>query len=99
MSLDVEQRVRERAYAIWLEQGCPEGRDGDHWLQAERDIRLPAEPGIAAQAELSTSPAPEVKAPRKTARKTKAEPAAVTPTSDQTPKPRKPRTRSKTVPA
>jgi Protein of unknown function (DUF2934) len=27
---NVEQRIRERAYRIWLEEGCPEGREKDH---------------------------------------------------------------------
>lgn len=29
--------VRGRAYAIWETEGKPEGRDLDHWLQAERE--------------------------------------------------------------
>jgi hypothetical protein len=35
-----EQRIRERAYFIWLEEGQPEGRDKEHIEQAERDIDL-----------------------------------------------------------
>jgi len=88
MSVDVEQRIRDRAYAIWLEQGCPEGRDGDHWLQAERDI--------AAKAESVAVPA--TKAPRKSVKKAKAEPAAVASAPADAPKARKPRV-PKTVPA
>ena len=26
--------VRERAYFIWLHEGCPEGRAQDHWRSA-----------------------------------------------------------------
>jgi hypothetical protein len=33
-----EDRVRERAYLIWIEEGSPHGRDLDHWLQAEWEI-------------------------------------------------------------
>ena len=33
-----EQRIRERAYQIWLDQGQPEGRDKEHWHQAETQI-------------------------------------------------------------
>ena len=33
-----EQAIRERAYAIWQEEGRPEGRDVDHWLRAEDEI-------------------------------------------------------------
>lgn len=32
------QRVRERAYEIWKNAGCPEGRSAEHWLQAEAEI-------------------------------------------------------------
>jgi Protein of unknown function (DUF2934) len=33
-----EQVIRERAYAIWEEEGRPRGRDLDHWLRAETEI-------------------------------------------------------------
>ena len=33
-------RVAARAYAIWLEAGQPEGRDMEHWLEAERQLGL-----------------------------------------------------------
>ena len=29
-----ERRVRERAYFLWLEQGCPEDRALEHWMLA-----------------------------------------------------------------
>jgi hypothetical protein len=28
---DLEQRIRERAFRIWLDEGRPEGRDKIHW--------------------------------------------------------------------
>ena len=34
---DVEQRIRERAFYIWIEQGQPEGKDREHWQQAESE--------------------------------------------------------------
>ena len=34
------QQITERARAIWQAEGCPEGRDFDHWLQAERELTL-----------------------------------------------------------
>ncbi|MCG5241742.1 DUF2934 domain-containing protein [Azospirillum doebereinerae] len=94
MSVDVEQRIRDRAYTIWLEQGCPHGQDGDHWLQAERDVAATVTlVGIPAE-----TAAPAVKAPRKSAKKAvEAEPVA--PVVSEAPvKARKPRAR-KTVPA
>lgn len=38
------ERIAERAYQIWLENGCPSGHDRDHWLQAERELGA-ARPG------------------------------------------------------
>jgi hypothetical protein len=37
-TLETSCRIRERAYRIWIERGCPEGRDLEHWLLAERDL-------------------------------------------------------------
>jgi hypothetical protein len=36
--LERRQRIRERAHEIWIECGCPEGRDVEFWLAAEREI-------------------------------------------------------------
>lgn len=30
--------IQERAYAIWKKEGCPEGRQVEHWLRAEVEI-------------------------------------------------------------
>jgi Protein of unknown function (DUF2934) len=30
-----EGRIRNLAYMLWMEDGCPEGRDQAHWLEAE----------------------------------------------------------------
>ncbi len=38
MEQDGELRTRERAYAIWQAEGCPEGRDMAHWLAAEAEL-------------------------------------------------------------
>jgi len=37
---DIEQRVRERAFYIWVEQGQPEGKDKEHWQQAEGEFMV-----------------------------------------------------------
>jgi hypothetical protein len=37
--------VRRRAFEIWLERGCPEGRDVQHWLLAERELAGGDQPG------------------------------------------------------
>jgi hypothetical protein len=28
------------AYFIWLSEGCPHGRDQEHWLNAEKQLHL-----------------------------------------------------------
>jgi hypothetical protein len=32
---DREQRIRDVAYFLWLEEGCPEGEPERHWRTAE----------------------------------------------------------------
>lgn len=36
---NTEQRIKERAYAIWERAGQPDGQAGEHWAEAEREIR------------------------------------------------------------
>ncbi len=31
--------IQQRAYSIWERQGCPEGRDQENWIQAEKELR------------------------------------------------------------
>lgn len=38
----LEERIRERAYYLWLERGCPHGEDWEHWFAAQQQLR-PAE--------------------------------------------------------
>jgi hypothetical protein len=33
-----QQKISERAYFLWQREGCPHGKDMDHWLQAEQDM-------------------------------------------------------------
>jgi hypothetical protein len=39
---DRDDRTREIAYFLWLEEGCPEGAAERHWLAAE--TRLESDP-------------------------------------------------------
>lgn len=34
-----EAQVRETAYYIWEKEGRPAGREMDHWLRAEHEVR------------------------------------------------------------
>jgi hypothetical protein len=40
MMEDLEQRIRERAHRIWLEEGCPEGRAKIHWDMATELVAI-----------------------------------------------------------
>ena len=35
-----EQRIRERAYQLWLEEGKPEGRAKEHWELASELVAI-----------------------------------------------------------
>ena len=35
---DIEQAIRERAYHLWIENGCSDGQADAHWLAAQRDV-------------------------------------------------------------
>ncbi|WP_051340089.1 DUF2934 domain-containing protein [Azospirillum halopraeferens] len=101
----MEQRVRERAYAIWVEEGCPDGQDGDHWLRAESEIAAllrTAPPTIEVDTEeTAVAVAEDAPAPvRKTrARKAPAQTARAEAGAAAAKPPAKPRARRKAEPA
>jgi hypothetical protein len=37
---DFEQRVRRRAYRLWQEEGCPDGRADVHWDKARELVAI-----------------------------------------------------------
>jgi Protein of unknown function (DUF2934) len=39
------EEISKRAREIWEREGRPEGRDKEHWLQAEAELRLESEKG------------------------------------------------------
>jgi len=45
MNVDTD-RVRQRAYDIWIADGCPAGKEVEHWKRAERELF--AETNVAA---------------------------------------------------
>jgi hypothetical protein len=59
------QRIQERAYALWLEEGCAHGRAHEHWLRAERE--LVHAPGTEAK-EKKAAPGKKVAARRPAAK-------------------------------
>jgi hypothetical protein len=38
MQSDRQERISERAYQIWVAEGCVHGRHDEHWQRAEREI-------------------------------------------------------------
>jgi hypothetical protein len=39
--MEDEEALRVRAYFLWLDEGCPDDRHVDHWLQAESELAPP----------------------------------------------------------
>jgi hypothetical protein len=84
MRSDREERIKERAYAIWLAEGRVHGRHQDHWHRAEREIaaedsagkaaggataRRPSRPRAAAASTAGTAAAPKRPATRRSTAK------------------------------
>jgi hypothetical protein len=61
---ELEQAIRERAYHIWIESGCQEGRAEDHWLAAQRSLLGALLGAREDAAEVPIKPK-KVRAPRK----------------------------------
>jgi hypothetical protein len=55
-----ETAIRQRAYAIWDEEGRPDGREWDHWERALREIVENRPTGVIVGA--------HVRKPRRTAK-------------------------------
>ncbi len=49
---DRENKIRQRAYGIWQEEGYPHGRAEDHWHRAAREVTEESEAAAPAQGEL-----------------------------------------------
>ncbi|MBX9840517.1 MAG: DUF2934 domain-containing protein [Xanthobacteraceae bacterium] len=43
---NLERRIRERAFRIWIEEGQPRGRDQAHWLIAEAELTSGSSPPL-----------------------------------------------------
>ncbi len=61
-----EDEIRVIAYSIWEEEGCPDGRDCEHWYRAE----------IVWENQQKEKAAPAASAKRAAALKTATKPAA-----------------------
>jgi len=46
MDQNLSDRIRERAYEIWVASGSPEGEAEQHWLTAEKEILATFAPAV-----------------------------------------------------
>lgn len=37
--MDLEPEIAARAYQLWEQEGRPQGRDVEHWTEAERQLK------------------------------------------------------------
>jgi hypothetical protein len=58
MRIPSEQSIRERAYQLWEQDGRPDGRSIDYWLQAARELE---EEEVARSAQPDGDPVREPK--------------------------------------
>lgn len=59
-----EALIRERAYAIWIEAGQPEGMADDHWHRAAAAVDA-EEAAVSPLTDLGEEPAPLVVTPNR----------------------------------
>lgn len=63
MEAERHEQIRQRAHAIWEQEGRPHGREQEHWERAERELGLDAAP-LAAASLKKKAPSPRAaKAP------------------------------------
>ena len=46
MEQNLSDRIRERAYEIWVASGSPQGEAEQHWLTAEKEILATFAPAV-----------------------------------------------------
>jgi Protein of unknown function (DUF2934) len=56
-----EQLIRERAYVLWEQEGCPDGRADVHWCMAAEQIGNQAKPRRQRVVRARLSPCPQPK--------------------------------------
>lgn len=44
----VENQIRERAYQIWMANGCVDGQADGHWFAAEQEVTAAVTPTMPA---------------------------------------------------
>ena len=57
MQADREDTIRKRAYILWQQDGCPEGKDFDYWLRAETEMATERYAGVTDDGKFVRHPA------------------------------------------
>jgi hypothetical protein len=52
VNVDTQFQIAERAYFIWKQKGCPDGKALDNWLQAEAELSTSKTSKPAASAKM-----------------------------------------------
>ena len=60
--LDIDGAIRSRAYEFWQAEGQRPGRDLDHWLKAEAEIKGAAKPAGKPVTKPARKPASKARA-------------------------------------
>jgi hypothetical protein len=60
--LDIDGAIRSRAYEFWQAEGQQPGRDLDHWLRAEAEIKGAAQPAGKPAGKPAKKPAGKARA-------------------------------------
>jgi len=66
---NVEEKIRERAYHLWIADGQPQGQADVYWLNAQRDVLATSFESSSSSA--TTAPTDSVSATTKPAKKAK----------------------------
>ncbi len=56
MDTNFEQKVRERAYEIWVSAGMADGNAHEHWVLAEEVVANEAGTSVASEPAMAASP-------------------------------------------
>jgi hypothetical protein len=64
-TLDIDSAIRSRAYEYWQAEGELPGRDLDHWLRAEAEVKAVAAPAKTPAKSSARKPATRAKAKAK----------------------------------
>ena len=67
--LDRDERIRRKAYHLWVEEGRPSGRDADHWERAREEIAREGSPEQRAPPAVQTEPVVTAAKPKAAPRK------------------------------